>query len=137
MKPRINSVISEENDINMTPMLDIVFIMLIFFIVTTSFTRESGIDVQRPQASTAEQVEGASNILVALRRDGAIWLDKRNVDLRSVAANIERLRLQSPDGKVIVQADKAVSTGLLVQVMDQIRLAGVSDISLAAEAEEL
>ena len=134
MRRKIPWASDEEQGIDITPMLDIVFIMLIFFIVTTSFTRESGIHVERPQASTSERIKGTNNILVAVGRDGDIWIDKRNVDISSLTANIERLRLQYPDGKVIIQVDKSVQTGLLVGVMDQIRLAGVIDISLATEA---
>ena len=122
----------EENDddINMTPMLDIVFIMLIFFIVTASFVKESGIDVQRPSAVTSESKEQAS-IVVAISESGEIWIDKRAVDVRSVRANIERLRAENPQGSVVIQADKNSTNGLLVQVMDAARQAGVENVSIA------
>lgn len=124
---------SQEEDagIDLTPMLDVVFIMLIFFIVTTSFVKESGLDVNRPSASTAKKKERAS-ILVAISQNGEIWIQKRRIDIRSVRANIERLHAESPEGTVVIQADKASETGVLVQVMDQIRLAGVESISVAA-----
>ena len=124
---------SEEEDtgIDLTPMLDVVFIMLIFFIVTTSFVKESGIDVNRPSASTAKKKERAT-ILVAISQNGEIWIQKRRIDIRSVRANIERLHAESPEGSVVIQADKLSQTGILVQVMDQIRLAGVENISVAA-----
>jgi biopolymer transport protein ExbD len=122
----------EDNaEIDLTPMLDVVFIMLIFFIVTTSFVKESGIDVNRPSASTAKKKERAS-ILVGISNTGEIWIQKRRIDIRSVRANIERLHAESPEGTVVIQADKLSETGILVQVMDQIRLAGVESISVAA-----
>jgi len=125
----------EDNEINLTPMLDVTFIMLIFFIVTASFVKESGIDVNRPGASTAERKE-RGNILVAISESGEIWIDKRQVDLRAVRANIERLRAENPEGSVIIQADQNSKNGLLVKVMDAARLAGVQDVSIAATVEE-
>lgn len=121
----------EDTGIDMTPMLDIVFIMLIFFIVTTSFVKESGIDVNRPSAATAEKKERAS-ILIGISEIGDVWIQKRKVDVRSVRANVERLKAESPEGGVVIQADKAAKSGLLVQVMDQVRLAGVTNVSIAA-----
>lgn len=121
----------EDAGIDLTPMLDVVFIMLIFFIVTTSFVKESGLDVNRPSASTSKKKERAS-ILVGIAQNGDIWIQKRRVDIRSVRANIERLHAESPEGTVVIQADKLSETGILVQVMDQIRLAGVESISVAA-----
>ena len=125
----------EENDddINMTPMLDIVFIMLIFFIVTASFVKETGIDIQRPSAVTSESKKQAS-IVVAISEVGEIWIDKRAVDVRSVRANIERLRAENPQGSVVIQADKNSTNGLLVQVMDAARQAGVENVSIATLA---
>ena len=129
---RRKKIYQEESGLDLTPMLDIVFIMLIFFIVTTSFVKESGIEVNRPNAETAERDE-KGNILVALTENNEIWIDKRRVDLKAVRANIERLKIEYPGGSVIIQADKASQTGLLVEAMDQIRLAGVLEISIAAE----
>lgn len=122
---------AEETGIDLTPMLDVVFIMLIFFIVTTSFVKEAGIDVSRPNAATAQKKDKAS-ILIAISQAGDIWIDKRKVDVRSVRANVERLHAESPEGSVVIQADKVSHTGVLVKVMDQVRLAGVSAISIAA-----
>jgi biopolymer transport protein ExbD len=124
----------EDAGIDMTPMLDIVFIMLIFFIVTTSFIKESGIDVNRPTAQTAERKE-RGNIIVAIRSDGEVWIDKRMVDIRAVRANVERLHAENPQGGVVITADQQARTGILVQVMDQVRLAGIEDVSIASEAE--
>jgi biopolymer transport protein ExbD len=123
---------TDETDIDITPMLDIVFIMLIFFIVTTSFVKESGVSVSRPSAETAVQLKG-SNILVAIRPNGEVWIDRRAIDVRAVRANIERLKAENPEGSVIIQADEYSNTGLLVRVMDQVRLAGISNISISAE----
>ncbi|BCA79044.1 biopolymer transporter ExbD [Desulfuromonas sp. AOP6] len=124
----------EDAEINMTPMLDIVFIMLIFFIVTTSFIKESGIEVNRPDAKSAQRTE-RGNILIGIRQNGEIWIDQRAVDVRAVRANVERLLAENPEGAVVIQADREASTGTLVQVMDQARLGGVTNISIAANAE--
>ncbi|MFT6153211.1 MAG: biopolymer transport protein ExbD [Crocinitomicaceae bacterium] len=122
----------EESIIDMTPMLDIVFIMLIFFIVTTSFVKESGITVSRPSAQTAAE-DKKGNIMVAIKPNGEIWIDKRAVDIRSVRANIEKLKAESPESGVVLQADTDSRTGILVKVMDQVRMAGITNISIAAE----
>ena len=122
----------EDSGLDLTPMMDIVFIMLIFFIVTTSFVKETGVDINRPNAETAERDE-KGNILVAITQNNEIWIDKRRVDLKAVRANIERLKIEYPEGSVIIQADKESRSGLLVEAMDQIRLAGVLEISIAAE----
>ena len=121
----------EEQEINITPMLDVVFIMLIFFIVTASFVKESGIDVNAPEARTSEAKEQA-NILIAIDAEGGIWIDRRQVDPRAVRANIERLHAENPQGTVVIQADTDARTGALVQVMDAARMAGVYDVAIAA-----
>jgi len=121
----------EENEINLTPMLDVVFIMLIFFIVTASFIKEAGIDVNRPDAPTAERVEDA-NILIAISATDEIWIDRRLIDPRAVRANIERLHAENPKGSVVIQADKKSTNETLVTVMDASRAAGVFNVSLAA-----
>jgi biopolymer transport protein ExbD len=122
----------EAEEINMTPMLDVVFIMLIFFIVTASFVKEAGIDVNRPEAATAVKKERA-NILVAISDKGEIWINKRQVDVRAVQANIERLKAENPQGSVVIQADKKATTDTLIKVMDASRAAGVFDVSIAAQ----
>jgi len=129
---RRESRAEDESEINITPMMDVVFILLIFFIVTASFVKESGIDVNRPDASTAE-VKERGNIMVAITADGQIWIDKRQVDVRAVRANIERLHAENPQGSVVIQADKNSKNGLLVQVMDASREAGVYNVSIAAQ----
>jgi biopolymer transport protein ExbD len=122
----------EETEINITPMLDVVFIMLIFFIVTASFIKESGIEVDRPSAATAV-VKEKGNILVAITAGGEIWIDRRQVDPRAVRANIERLHAENPQGSVVIQADKNSTTEMLISVMDSARLAGVYNVSIAAQ----
>lgn len=122
----------EKEEIDMTPMLDVVFILLIFFIVTASFVKEAGIDVNRPEAATAVKKERA-NILVAISDKGDIWINKRKVDIRSVQANIERLKAENPQGTVVIQADKKSTTDTLIKVMDSARAAGVFDVSIAAQ----
>ncbi|WP_105200547.1 MULTISPECIES: ExbD/TolR family protein [unclassified Pseudoalteromonas] len=122
----------EEAAVDMTPMLDIVFIMLIFFIVTTSFVKEAGIDVNKPEAAQATQKKNA-NIFIAIRSNGEIWMDKRQVDAERVAANIERLLAEQPTEIVIIQADKEAKHGVVVKVMDQIKAAGIDKISIAGE----
>jgi biopolymer transport protein ExbD len=121
-----------ESEVNLTPMLDVVFIMLIFFIVTASFVKESGIEISRPGASTAVRKE-KGNILIAISANDQIWMNRRQVDPRALRANIERAHAENPQGSVIIQADKEAKTGLLVQVMDAARAAGVKSISLAAD----
>ena len=122
----------EEAAVDMTPMLDIVFIMLIFFIVTTSFVKEAGIDVNKPEAAQATKKKNA-NIFIAIRSNGEIWMDKRQVDVERVAANIERLLAEQPTEIVIIQADKEAKHGVVVKVMDQIKAAGIDKISIAGE----
>ena len=123
---------TDEAEINITPMLDIVFIMLIFFIVTTSFVKETGIDVSRPTANTAKKQKGS--ILIAISDNGEIWMEKRQIELRAVRANVERAHAENPEGSVVIVADRASETGILVEVMDQVKLAGVDAISISATA---
>jgi len=122
----------DDTEINITPMLDIVFIMLIFFIVTTSFIRETGIDPQRPEALTASR-QDRGNILIAISATGQIWMDKRQVELESVRQRIEQARNESPESTVVIIADERSETGVLIDLMDQIRLGGILNVSVAAE----
>jgi biopolymer transport protein ExbD len=121
----------EESSIDITPMLDVVFIMLIFFIVTATFIKESGIDVDKPSAATAVVQEKAS-ILVAIDAENNVWINRRQVDIRSVRSIVERLHAENPKGTLVIQADKESKNDTLVQVMDASRRAGVYDIALAA-----
>ncbi len=130
---RINRATAEEEaQIDLTPMLDVVFIMLIFFIVTASFIKEAGIEVNRPEASTSEPKENV-NILVAINANNEVWMDKRMIDIRAVRANIERLHAENPKGAVVVQADNKSNTETVAAVLDASREAGVYDVSLATE----
>ena len=127
-----NSEVESEASVDITPMLDVVFIMLIFFIVTATFVKESGIDVNRPKAQTAVVKEKA-NILVAIDAHNKVWVNRREVDIRSVRANIERLHAENPKGTVVIQADQDSTNEILVQVMDASRMAGVYEIALATQ----
>ena len=130
------SAVNQENDestVDITPMLDVVFIMLIFFIVTATFIKEAGIDVDKPEAATAVVQEKAS-ILVAIDANDLVWINRRQVDLRSVRSIIDRLHAENPKGTVVIQADRDSRNEILVKVMDASRRAGVYDIALAAEA---
>jgi biopolymer transport protein ExbD len=121
----------DENEINLTPMLDVVFIMLIFFIVTASFIKEVGIDVNRPDAPMTESKPEDANILVLINGNDEIWIDRRLIDPRAVRANIERLHAENPEGSVVIQANNKSSNKILVEVMDSARSAGVYNISIA------
>ncbi len=123
---------SAETEVNLTPMLDVVFIMLIFFVVTTTFVKESGVDINRPNASTSQKQESA-NILIAIRPNSEIWMDGSAVDVRVVRANVERLRAEFPESGVVIQGDRDAQIGLLVQVMDQVRQAGITNVAIAAD----
>ncbi len=121
-------------DINMGPLVDMVFLLLIFFVVTTSFVKESGIDVQRASAATAELKQRAT-IMIGVSSEGEVYFEGKLVDVRSVRGLIERALAEDPEGGVVVVADKASQTGAVVGVMDQCRLAGARDVSLAASRE--
>ena len=123
--------VEEESEINITPLLDIVFIMLIFFIVTATFVKESGIDVTRPDSETAQQ-QNRVGILIAISDKNEIWINRRMVDMDAVQANVEKLHAENPQGGAVLQADEKSEVGLMVQVIDAVRLAGVEQYSIAA-----
>jgi len=127
---RHNSEESDETGIDLAPMLDFVLNLLIFFIITTSFIKEAGITVNKEQALTAESKE-SGNILIAIRPNGDIWMDKRRVDLKEVRPSIERLHVERPEDTVVIIADRESDTRVLTQVMDQVKAGGVSDVSIA------
>ena len=120
----------EEAEINLTPMLDVVFIMLIFFIVTSVFIKEAGIEVNRPEATTAQPKDNVS-ILVAINANDEIWIDKRRVDVRAVKSVIERMRAENPKGGLVIQADNEASVKTLTAVADAARALGLYDVSIA------
>jgi biopolymer transport protein ExbD len=128
---RHHAPVGEETGIDLAPMLDFVLNLLIFFIITTSFVREAGIGVSRPEAETALHAE-TGNILIALRPNGEIWMDRRQVDLREVRPTIERLHIERPEDTVVVIADKAAKSGLLAQVMDEVKLGGIDEVAIGA-----
>jgi len=123
----------DDSQIDMTPMLDVVFIMLIFFIVTTSFVRESGLEVDRPSAATATEQKQAG-IFVAINDSGEIYIDRKQVDLQRVRASLERLIASQGEVGLVIQADQQTRHGVVVKVMDAAREAGIKQISVAAKA---
>jgi len=132
MRSRRHTPDSEDHGIDLAPMLDFVLNLLIFFIITTSFVKEAGVSVLRPEAETGAYRE-SGNIMVAIRENGEVWMDRRPVALRELRHRIERLHLERPDDGVVVLADKRSEAGVLAQVMDEVRLGGISEISVAAE----
>ncbi|MFV8816296.1 ExbD/TolR family protein [Haliea sp. E17] len=134
MSDSINSMIleEEESQIDLTPMLDVVFIMLIFFIVTSTFVKEAGVDVSRPNADTAVVTE-SNSIQIGITAANQIFMDKRQVDKRAVRANVERGLAENPGAAVIIVADSDSKTETLIEVMDQARLAGAENVSVAAD----
>ena len=124
----------EKAGLDLTPMMDIVFIMLIFFIVTANFIKEPGLEVNRPDSDTSEIQENAA-ILIAIGGNDEIYMDGRRIDVRQVKANVLKLLADNPQGTVVIQADETASADAIIQVMDGARDAGVFDISLAAEPD--
>lgn len=131
--PRHEGESGDDHGIDLAPMLDFVLNLLIFFIITTSFVREPGITVNKQDAATADAKE-SGNILIALRSNDEIWMDRRQVDLREVRPLIERLHVERPEDTVIVVADKAAKAGLLAQVMDEVALGGIEEIAIGAQS---
>jgi biopolymer transport protein ExbD len=132
MRARHHESEGDETGIDLAPMLDFVLNLLIFFIITTSFVREAGVTVSRPEAATALLGGDKANILIAIRPNGEIWMDRRQVDLREVRPLVERLHIERPEDTVIVVADKAAKTGLLAQVMDEVKLGGIQTVAIGA-----
>ncbi len=125
----------DEAEINITPMLDIVFIMLIFFSVTTSFVSEIGLDVNRPSNAPVKEEKQSEVIAVRITENGQILIQNRVVDIRAVRANIESGLASKPDAAVVVIADRESDAGLLVRVIDQARVAGAEKVSVATAAK--
>lgn len=122
----------EEAEINMTPMLDIVFIMLIFFIVTAVFVKEAGMTVDKPEAETAGMQDKAS-ILIAVTSDDEVWLNGDEVDVTEVRAQVEKLHSENPRGTIVIQADEKSKAGIVLKVYDAVRDAGIEEIAIATE----
>ena len=128
----INQAVEETEEPNITPMMDVVFILLIFFIVTANFIKEPGLEINRPDSETSEITENAA-ILIAIGAAGEIYMDGRRIDVRQVKANVIRLIAENPQGSVVIQADVKSTAEKIVAVMDEVREAGVVDISIASE----
>ena len=118
-------------ELNMAPLIDMVFILLIFFLVTTSFIKETGIDVNRPTASTAVS-DAKATIIIAIDEENRVFMDRHEIDVRAVRANVERALAENPEGNVVVVADKVSTAGAAIRVIDGCRMAGVKNVSLAA-----
>ena len=131
---RRHSPEQEDHGIDLAPMLDFVLNLLIFFIITTSFVKEAGVVVTRPDAYTAEQKE-TGNILIAVRENGEIWMDRRQMDLRTLRQQLERFHIERPDDSVVIIADKASHAGTVAEVMDEVRKAGIKDVGISASPE--
>lgn len=119
-------------DINLASMMDMAFILLIFFIVTTSFTRETGVDVNKPQAATSQDI-GKNNILVGVTKDGHIYVNESQVTLKVLGSVLKRYMTEDPNRAVIIVADRDAPVSSAVDVLDQCNLAGVKKASLASE----
>jgi len=133
MRARKHSHDGEDHGIDLAPMLDFVMNLLIFFIITTSFIKEAGITVTRPNADTAEQRE-SGNILIAVRENGEIWMDRKQVDIRQVRGIVERMHVERPDDSAVIIGDKQARAGVVAQLMDEVRLGGVKEVFIAAES---
>ncbi|MGB5465785.1 MAG: biopolymer transporter ExbD [Sedimenticolaceae bacterium] len=132
MRRRRAFSLEPEEEFNLTPLLDVVFIILIFFVVTASFVKDTGVDVDRPSAQSAVHKE-RTLVHIASTAQEQVWIDDRNVGITGVRARLERLHAQNPEGGVVIQADRRATTGLLVAVLDQVRLAGIDEIAIAAD----
>lgn len=122
-------------ELNIAPLIDMVFILLIFFLVTTSFVKETGVDISRPTASTAV-AKNKSTILIGITRDNTIHLDRREMDVRAVRSGVERAMAENPEASVVIVADEDSRTGLVISVMDACKLAGAENVALAASLPE-
>lgn len=123
---------SEDHGIDLAPMLDFTINLLIFFIITTSFIKEAGITVFKPEAVTAENSD-SGNLLIAIRENGEIWMDRNPVEIRELRALIERLHIERPDDSVVIIADRASRAGVVAKVMDEVRLGGIKNVAIAAD----
>ena len=118
---------------NLTPMLDVVFIMLIFFIVVASFIKEAGVEVNRPDDNQPDDPEDSTSILVEVASDNQIWMENRRVDTRAVRANIQRLLAEDPEAPVTIKVEKGAEAGIVVDVADAARESGVAAVNWASD----
>jgi len=131
IRTRQSASADEESEVNVTPMLDVVFIMLIFFIVTASFVKEAGIQIDRPVAAES-QPKPRGNILIAISQSGEVWVQKRRIEPDQVRSNVERLLSETPEASVVIQADRRSKNGVFVKVFDQAKQAGVREVAISA-----
>lgn len=124
------------DEINIAPLIDLIFLLLIFFMVTTSFVKEAGVDVQRPSAATAK-IKEKGNIFIAVDADGQIFMDKKRIDIRMVRAHVENALAEHPQGTVVIVADRRSDTGVVIETMDQCKLAGAGNVSIAAKRPDV
>jgi len=122
---------SEDHGIDLAPMLDFVLNLLIFFIITTSFVKQTGAIIDKPTAETAEHRE-SGNLLIAIKPNGEVWMDRKQVDLRELRPQVEKLHIERPDDTVVIIADKVAPAGQVAKVMDEVRKAGIKDIAISA-----
>ncbi|MCW8885344.1 MAG: biopolymer transporter ExbD [Motiliproteus sp.] len=132
MKSFLENDANNAINLNMTPLIDMVFILLIFFVVTSSFVKESGVEVDRPSAQSAVKQQNMA-IMISITAKGDIWIDQQNTPLSAVRSMILRLHADTPEGGIVISADKSAPSGRLVEVLDQIRLAGISNIAIATQ----
>jgi biopolymer transport protein ExbD len=124
----------DHHGIDLAPMLDFTINLLIFFIITTSFIKEPGVTVFKPEAATAEH-DDSGNLLVAVRENGEIWMDRKKIEMRDVRLLIERFHIERPDDTVVIIADRESEAGIVAEVMDNVRAGGILDVSIAAETD--
>jgi biopolymer transport protein ExbD len=135
MLPQRHSEADSHHGIDLAPMLDFVLNLLIFFIIITSFVKQTGVKVVKPDAETAEHRD-SGNILIAIRPNGEIWMDRKKVSLPEVRATIERMHAERPEDTVVIDADKDSETGVMTKVMDQVKAGGITTVSVATRGEE-
>jgi biopolymer transport protein ExbD len=131
MQSRRHAPESEDHGIDLAPMLDFMVNLLIFFIITTSFVKEAGVTVTKPDALTAEHRQ-SGNIMIAIRENGDIWMDRQQVDFRRMRAIVERLSVERPDDSVVIVADKDSKAGIVARVMDEVKIGGIREVYIAA-----
>lgn len=124
----------QQGELNMTPLIDMVFILLIFFIVTTSFVKEAGVEINRPVANTAV-VNESTSLIIGITESNEIWIEGKIYDIRSVRGYMNRFLAETPEGAVVITADKECYSGLLIKVLDSCREAGATNLSVAARTQ--
>jgi biopolymer transport protein ExbD len=132
MQAKRHAAEGEDHGIDLAPMLDFTINLLIFFIITTSFIKEAGVTVIKPDAQTAQHRD-SGNLLIGITDNGEIWMDRKKVELRNLQPLIERLHIERPDDTVVIIADKKSKAGVVAKVMDQVRAGGITDVSIAAD----